>query len=86
VKFSSSSATAADRARQLKVPAWNKKYGTRTVNGEDVKICFYEWNKEAGCTKPNCAMSHDHSPTDYGNKRFHALSVGVQNKIVTACE
>ena len=86
VKFSSSSATATDRVRKLKFTAWNQKYGTRNVNGDEVKICFFEWNKEAGCTKSNCPMSHDHSPTDYNNKRFHALPVGAQNKIVTACE
>ena len=82
----SGSSTAADRVRRISLPKWIRTYGTRTVDGEDVKICFFEWNKEAGCSKTNCTMSHNHSPADYGNKRFHALTSSQQDMIVAGCE
>jgi hypothetical protein len=68
----------------MDIPAWRTKYGSKTVGGKDVSLCWYHLHKRVGCVLPDgkeCFHSHDHFPDDYGGKVFGDLTQAEQERI-----
>ena len=69
---------------RMNINEWKTKYGSKTVNGKEVMLCWFHLHKDKGCVLPDgkeCFHSHDHFPDDYGGKVFADLSQAEQERI-----
>jgi hypothetical protein len=83
-KKSGAGKTTNHLTNRMSIPTWRTKYGTKTVNGKEVTLCWYHLHKKVGCVLPDgkeCFHSHDHFPDDYGGKAFGDLSQAEQERI-----
>ena len=83
-KKSGAGKTTNQLTNRMHIPTWRTKYGSKTVGGKEVSLCWYHLHKKDGCVLPDgkeCFHSHDHFPDDYGGKVFGELSQAEQERI-----
>jgi hypothetical protein len=72
---------------QTKGAAWQNSFGTKTVKGKEVKLCWFRCNLPTGCNQGNkCKNSHLAFPEAYKNAPLSKLPVATQWSVIASCK
>jgi hypothetical protein len=65
--------------------SWATKFGTKTVKGKKLTLCWFRCNHPEGCKKgATCQQSHLAYPEVYKSKPFAKLAADTQWSIIKA--
>ena len=72
---------------QTKGTTWQNTFGTRTVKGKKVKLCWFRCNHPTGCNQGNsCKQSHLAFPKAYKNAPLAKLPAATQWTVIASCK
>ena len=65
---------------------WKSLYGTKTVNGKLLSLCWYHCNRPRGCNSTTCSEDHSNFPTAYCGQHLMAQTQAFQHEVALKCK
>jgi hypothetical protein len=86
VTFEDTAKPNSSQIMRSKNTLWTSKFGTKTVKGKKLILCWFRCNHPDGCKKgATCQLSHQAYPDAYKSKPFAKLAADTQWSIIKAC-
>ena len=64
---------------------WRELYGSKTVNGQMINLCWFFCNRPGGCNNAACPSDHTEFPLAYKEKPLMQSSKDFQEEVVRKC-
>ena len=64
---------------------WRELYGSKTVNGQMVNLCWFFCNRPGGCNNSACPSNHTEYPLAYKEKPLMQSPKDFQEEVVRKC-